>query len=259
MTAPRFTRRTFALAAPALALSGLAVPARARPLARPVVLELFTSEGCSSCPPADALLHRLANSGATLLPLAYHVTYWNYLGWRDPWSLEAATRRQRDYAARRGAGSLYTPQLIVDGRADVVGSDEPAVLRAIRDAAAAMPPPPPLRLAERADAGPGRTVVVELGAAAGLPAGLVLLVGYDREHRTAVGRGENGGRTLLEANIVRSLVPLGSWNGAALRLERPRPAGERLAVLVQAADGRMLAAATGAGGAGARAGAAVGL
>jgi hypothetical protein len=102
-----------------------------------------------------------------------------------------------------------------------------------------MRPPPPLRIA----AGDGQ-VVVELGAAAGLPPGTVLLLGYDREHRSSIGRGENTGLTLLEANIVRALVPLGTWRGEALRLQRARPAGERLAVLVQAGDGAMLAAAT---------------
>lgn len=233
MTAPKLTRRA-ALALPALLAARVA---RAAVPARPIVLELFTSEGCSSCPPADALLHRLARSEATLLPLAYHVTYWNYLGWRDPWSLDAATARQRAYA-RRG-GSVYTPQLIVDGRFDAIGSDELAVMRAIRRAAEEMPPPPPLALRES-----GGEVLVEVGAAAGQPPGLVLLVGYDSEHRTAVGRGENTGRTLLEANIVRSFLPLGSWGGALVRLRHARPAGERLAVLVQAADGRMLAAQT---------------
>lgn len=235
---PRLTRRqTGALMLPALLLGGRR--AMAQSLARPIVLELFTSEGCSSCPPADALLHRLATSNATLLPLAFHVTYWNSLGWRDPFSLDAATARQRAYARLTATDSVYTPQLIVDGRQQMVGSDELAVARALRTAAADMLPPPPLRLTDA-----NGQVVVELGAAAGLPPGLVLLLGYDREHRTAIGRGENSGHTLLEANIVRAMVPLGSWRGEALRLQHTRPQGERLAILVQAADGRMLAAAT---------------
>jgi hypothetical protein len=213
--------------------------ALARTPARPIVVELFTSEGCSSCPPAEALLRRLAVSDATLLPLAFHVTYWDRLGWRDPFSLPAATARQRAYARHTDSRTVYTPQMIIDGRYEAVGSDERAVGRALRAAAAGMPPPPPLRIA----AGDGQ-VVVELGAAAGLPPGTVLLLGYDREHRSSIGRGENTGLTLLEANIVRALVPLGTWRGEALRLQRACPAGERLAVLVQAGDGAMLAAAT---------------
>ncbi len=235
---PHLSRRQAgALLLPALLLGGRR--ALAQTPARPIVLELFTSEGCSSCPPADALLHRLATGTDTLLPLAFHVTYWNYLGWRDPFSLEAATARQRAYANLTASHSVYTPQLIIEGRQEVVGSDELAVLRALRTAAAEMPPPPPLRLTDA-----NGQAEIELGAAPGLPPGLVLLLGYDREHRTAIGRGENSGHTLLEANIVRAVVPLGSWNGEPLRLRHARPAGDRLAVLVQAADGRMLAAAT---------------
>jgi hypothetical protein len=236
MTAPKLPRRA-ALALPALFALPRAV--RAQTPARLVVLELFTSQGCSSCPPADTLLHRLATSDVTLLPLAFHVTYWNYLGWRDPYSLEAATERQKAYARLTGAASVYTPQLIVDGRRDVIGSDQRAVMEAIRGAAADMPPPPPLRIADAAG-----EVVVEIGAAPAMPPGLVLLIGYDSEHRTPIGRGENAGRSLLEANIVRSITPLGSWRGATMRLPHARPEGERLAVLVQAADGHILAAAT---------------
>ncbi|MBN8888712.1 MAG: DUF1223 domain-containing protein, partial [Rhodospirillales bacterium] len=120
-----------------------------------------------------------------------------------------------------------------------VAAGQLGVARAIRDAAAEMVAPPALRIARA-----GGTVTVEVGAAAGMPPGQVLLIGYDREHRTPVGRGENGGKTLLEANVVRSMVPLGSWRGGALRVPHALPAGERLAVLVQAADGHLLAAAT---------------
>ena len=234
---PTLTRRRIGALLPTLLLAGR--PAAAQAPARPIVLELFTSQGCSSCPPADALLHRLARNDATLLPLAFHVTYWDYLGWRDPYSLDEATARQRAYARVTASGSVYTPQLIVDGRHEVVGSDQLGVARAIRDAAAEMVAPPALRIARA-----GGTVTVEVGAAAGMPPGQVLLIGYDREHRTPVGRGENGGKTLLEANVVRSMVPLDSWRGGALRVPHALPAGERLAVLVQAADGHLLAAAT---------------
>ena len=96
---------------------------------RPVVVELFTSQGCSSCPPADAYLTELATR-ADVLPLAFHVTYWNSLGWRDPFSSEAATERQAAYAGHLGGGS-YTPEIVVDGRHGMVGSDRGDVSSAI--------------------------------------------------------------------------------------------------------------------------------
>ncbi len=216
------------LAAALLLLSAGA--ASAEGARHPVVLELFTSEGCSSCPPADALLTELA-ARPDLLPLAFHVTYWNALGWRDPFSLEAATARQRAYAVTLGEDTVYTPELVVNGRRAVVGSDRAAVAAALesasRDALATLH----LR---RGQAG----LAVEAGAGAG--SGTIWLVGFDRQHRTAIGRGENSGRTLLETNIVRALRPVGTWSGTALRLLVEAPAGEEVAALLQAPDGRIL-------------------
>jgi hypothetical protein len=200
---------------------------------RPLVVELFTSEGCSSCPPADALLTELARTRADILPLAFHVTYWNSLGWRDPFSLDAATARQRAYGSLAG---VYTPQMVIEGRHDAIGSDRASVARALR-AAAAKVEQVPLRLAQS-----GAEIAVDVGAASG--AGRVLLVGYDAQHRTHVGRGENAGLTLLESNVVRSLTVLGDWRGEAIQLRHATPEGERMAVLLQAADGRILGAAT---------------
>jgi hypothetical protein len=89
---------------------------------RPVVVELFTSQGCSSCPPADRFLSELSDTRSDVLPLAFHVTYWNQLGWKDPFSLDAATERQAQYGRRFGDGS-YTPEMVIDGKTGVVGSD----------------------------------------------------------------------------------------------------------------------------------------
>jgi hypothetical protein len=100
---------------------------------RPVVVELFTSQGCSSCPPADALLTELARN-PNILPLAFHVTYWNNLGWRDPFSLEAATDRQRAYQRSLHTDTIYTPQMVIEGQADIVGSDRASVATAIAHA-----------------------------------------------------------------------------------------------------------------------------
>src|SRR5436189_4423903 len=99
----------------------------ATPLPVPVVVELFTSEGCSSCPPADSLLSKLAAQpvpGVQIIPLGMHVTYWDQLGWKDPASLQDATDRQQAYGARWGGDRVYTPQAVIDGREELVGSDE---------------------------------------------------------------------------------------------------------------------------------------
>jgi hypothetical protein len=210
-------------------------PTAARAAERPVVVELFTSEGCSSCPPADALLTELSRSRSDLLPLAFHVTYWNGLGWRDPFSLDAATARQRTYGARFGDGS-YTPEMVVDGVKGLVGSDRGEAAAAIAQAGRQAETDAAIHL-RRQDG----TVAIAVGAGSGR--GKVLLVGFDPEHRTAVGRGENTGRTLLESNIVRSIRAVGEWSGAALDLSAPVPAGEDLAVLLEAPDGRIVGAA----------------
>jgi hypothetical protein len=116
---------------------GALVPtlAVAQPATRPVVGELFTSEGCSSCPPADTKVAELARTRPDLLLLAFHVTYWNNLGWHDPYSFDAATQRQRRYVALGVSPEVYTPALIVDGKLDVVGSDPVAVDHTLRQAA----------------------------------------------------------------------------------------------------------------------------
>lgn len=212
----------------ALALSTCATAARARP----VVVELFTSEGCSSCPPADRFLTELSGRG-DVLPLAFHVTYWNSLGWRDPYSFEAATARQASYAARLGGGS-YTPEMVVDGRRGLVGSERGEAAAAI--AAARGDASVPVRLGRS-----GSEVTVSLGAGAGH--GRILLIGFDPRHETPIGRGENAGRTLTESNIVRSMKVIGSYEGAAVSVNAARGAGSDAAVLVQSADGRILGAA----------------
>jgi hypothetical protein len=201
---------------------------------RPVVVELFTSEGCSSCPPADRLLTELARRPG-VLALGFHVTYWNSLGWRDPWSLDAATSRQQDYAAILHAEDIYTPQLVVDGRQALVGSDAQGADGAIRRAR----PAQAVALTLASDPG---GIAITTGAGAG--EGALLLIGYDPAHITAIGRGENAGRTLAEADIVRSVTPAAAWRGTASRVLLPRPAGERLAAILQAPDGRILAVAT---------------
>lgn len=201
---------------------------------RPVVVELFTSQSCSSCPPAEALIGRLAREGADVLPLAFHVTYWNHLDWRDPYSLPAATDRQGDYAARLGESS-YTPQAVVDGQAALIGSDE-AGLRAAIARARATGSSLPVTLVRD-----GSRLTARIGAGSG--AGRVLLIGFDPSHTSRVLRGENGGRTITQANVVRSIQDLGPWSGSAATFAAAAPPGETAALLLQATDGRILGAA----------------
>lgn len=202
---------------------------------RPVVVELFTSEGCSSCPPADAFLTELAHGRRDVLPLAFHVTYWNSLGWRDPFSLEAATSRQNIYGAHFGDGS-YTPEMVVDGTKGLVGSERGTAEAAISAAKSRARTAASIALSRN-----GGRIDISLGKGSG--SGRILLVGFDPEHRTAVGRGENSGRTLTESNIVRSIKSVGDWSGAAMTLEENAPAGQEAAVLLEAPGGAIVGAA----------------
>jgi hypothetical protein len=204
---------------------------------RPVVVELFTSQGCSSCPPADALLGELAQR-KDVLALAYHVDYWDRLGWKDPYSSAAATRRQRQYGDQFRLRAIYTPQIVVDGRAEMVGSDRRAVARAIQAAAQATAAPAPrfdIDLVREAN-----DIRVHVGADAALAGARVQLVGYVRGRTTRVTAGENAGRTLAEANIVVSSEILGEGAGD---WRVPAAADRAYAVLVLAPDGRILGAA----------------
>jgi hypothetical protein len=216
---------------------GAATPAFASPQAvdRPVVVELFTSQGCSSCPPADALVATLARTRPDVLALTFHVTYWNNLGWHDPFSFAGATDRQRHYVALAVSPQIYTPAMVVDGRWDVIGSDGPAVAAALAQAAATARNAAPVAVTRA-----GNTLTISIGPGTGR--GAVVLIGYDRQHQTQIARGENGGRTLTEANIVRSMRVAGSWTGGAVQFTAAMPDGETAAVIVQAEDGSVLGA-----------------
>jgi hypothetical protein len=230
------TRRMMAVLLVAAPLAPAAAAAPADAPAAPVVVELFTSQGCSSCPPADALLAELARR-PDVLPLAFHIDYWDRLGWRDPFSLPEASARQRDYARRLGLKTVYTPQMVVGGRRDVVGSDRAQVEAAIAGAARI-----PAAASTRVDVADG-ALRIEVGAGAG-EARLWLAI-FERRRETRVRAGENAGRTLADVNIVRSLESIGSWSGAPVRLSRPLPpAGSGVALLLQGADGTMLGAAS---------------
>jgi hypothetical protein len=177
----------------------------------PVLVELFTSEGCSSCPPADALLSRLGRTqpvrGADIIALEEHVEYWDHLGWKDPYSSEAATARQGEYGEAFGGRQVYTPQMIVDGRAEFVGSSDSAALRAIRTASQS--PKPAVQLSWQN----GDTLSIHVDALTNAKSGdsaQVFLAVAENMLHSDVKRGENAGRALDHNGVVRQLLPLGT-------------------------------------------------
>jgi hypothetical protein len=165
----------------------------------PVILELFTSQGCSSCPPADKILGKLAASGElggkAVLPLSFHVDYWNDLGWADPYSQAAWTQRQHQYASALGDTRVYTPELVVGGAAGMVGSNVASINTAIASAD---------RPALLAPATTWSKTSVKITVAAPANADVLVAV-YENARSTKVARGENSGETLVNHNVVRRL------------------------------------------------------
>lgn len=182
----------------------------------PVVVELFTSEGCSSCPPADALLARFDAkqpvAAAEVIALEQHVDYWNQLGWVDPFSSHERTRRQQEYADSFGNDSVYTPQMVVDGKVEFVGSREWQARQAILEAA--LQPKMPVDLtAEQNGASPGKLVLTaHVPKLAGAPSNdsvEVYLAITESHLHSDVTRGENAGKALDHVGVVRELKRIG--------------------------------------------------
>lgn len=232
--------------------------AGARPAATtPVLVELFTSEGCSSCPPADAVLAELARSqpvaGALVIPLSEHVDYWNHLGWADPYSSKRFSERQGAYAAAFGGSGVYTPQVVVDGRVELVGSDQRAVQRAIASAARE----PKLEIAVSRGSTPSSLRVrVEPSTAFPKATGAdVFLAIVEDDLQSQVSRGENSGRRLSHTAVVRRLQVVGVLPaGKAFEKEilvAPDPSWKpehlhAVAFVEEGPSGRILGAARGA-------------
>ncbi len=205
----------------------------------PTVVELFTSQSCYSCPPAEAFLGELVQERDDVLGLEFHVDYWDRLvhggsAWKDIFSSPDSTHRQRVYNMRiRGRSSVYTPQMVIAGSTEAVGSNRREVLAAVADVS-------------------GRVSVLEVAVAQSNQGTLEVSVGgtreeaatvwyvqYLREHTTEVLRGENKGKTLTNHNIVREFRPIGEWRGEALRLDLgdvDLPPDHGCAVLVQTLD-----------------------
>jgi len=215
--------RSNARALIALALSTVAAPVMAEPPnvagQENAVLELFTSQGCSSCPPADALLTDLGKEPG-LITLSYSVDYWNYLGWRDTLSTPANSERQREYARMRGDGRVYTPQIVVDGINHVNGSDAKAIAEAMQAAATRLKD---VRVTVNMHA-EGDTLVIGIGAArdkSDKRAATVWLALAKEDATVSITRGENRGRNLSYHHPVRDLTPVGMWQGEAMTLRLP--------------------------------------
>lgn len=211
---------------------------------RPVVVELFTSQGCSSCPPADAFLGRLAER-KDVLALSLPVNYWDMLGWRDTLATEANTRRQKSYAAAMGRGGVYTPQIIIDGDDDIVGGRESAIEAAISSRETDMAAVPVELHANRTE------LRINVGAGdPGPPAVATIWLFHILGKATvAVGGGENGGHTLTYRNVVRDVRAVGMWKGQPVSLDLPRaemgtsPHDAVAVVVQQGSYGRVIGAA----------------
>lgn len=237
-----------ALLAAALTAGPVGAPRAETPAKAPaegrVVVELYTSQGCNSCPPADALLGRLAQR-KDVMALSFHVDYWDYLGWKDPFALRDSTMRQRSYARHFRRGYVYTPQMVIDGRAEVVGTRAGSVEAAIQ---AARKRGGALAIGFEKDAN-GAHVAVLPDAAKAEPA-TVYMVLFDKSHTTDIKRGENGGKSLTYHHVVRAIRKVGRYDGKAVRVPLPivESAGheqrDACAVLVQSEEtGGILGAA----------------
>ncbi|MBL3586357.1 DUF1223 domain-containing protein [Rhodovulum sulfidophilum] len=212
-------------------------PARSDP--SPVVVELFTSQGCSACPPADALIAELAKRD-DVIALALHVDYWDYIGWKDIFADPAFTRRQKAYAHAAGKRSIYTPQMVVEGADHVVGY-RPMDLAQLIEAHALADSHVELGLARQGD-------MVTVTAVSAEPFGedvVLQIVRYRPEQQVDIKRGENAGKSLRYANIVEAWTPVARWNGAEPLSVSVQAAGEEpiVAILQRPGPGAILAAA----------------
>lgn len=204
-----------------------------------VVVELFTSQGCSSCPPADKILGEIAKDD-NVIALALHVDYWDYIGWKDQFAQSKFTNRQRDYARAAGERTIYTPQMVIGGKDHVIGSRPMLIAKLLRDHAARTPAVN-VQLKRQ-----GTTVTIEADAATGLRrSAAVQLVTYRPNATVDIGRGENAGRRITYHNIVQEWIDIGNWNGNDTFIANAEvPADVPFVVLVQSGtDGVMLGAA----------------
>jgi hypothetical protein len=198
-----------------------------------VVIELFTSQGCSSCPAADKLFGELAKD-PSVLPISLAVDYWDYLGWKDTLALPGHVKRQRAYAGVRGDRAVYTPQAVVNGTTHVLGSDKHAIERAVKNARANAHIPVNVSVAD------GRINVEIPAAKQPGQSGEVWLCPLSKAVPVQIARGENRGQSVVYTNVVRGWIKLGEWKGEQLVLSKPvseisaKGKFDAVAILVQA-------------------------
>ncbi|MEM7399262.1 MAG: DUF1223 domain-containing protein [Pseudomonadota bacterium] len=185
----------------------------------PVLLELFTSQGCSSCPPADALFDEL-RSKPGVITLSFSVDYWNYLGWHDTLSTPENSERQRDYALARGDGKVYTPQVVVDGIQHVNGANEAAIEMAIRTTERRLKNVK-VPMTMRAEGDSLLVDIAEAPATSDMRQATVWLAVAKDEETVKITRGENRGETITYTHPVRELMPVGMWKGEPTTLRLP--------------------------------------
>ena len=184
------------------------------------VVELFTSQGCSSCPPADKFLGDLAKRN-DIIPLTLHVDYWDYLGWKDTLAKSQYSNRQRKYARFRGDGQVYTPQIVVNGINHVVGSNQSRVNYTISQAIKTLKP----KAISMSMQSNNKTIEIKVGASKDtnpVKSATVWLAYVTKKISVAIRRGENGGRKITYYNVVRELMPIGQWSGEELNLKLPQ-------------------------------------
>ncbi|MBL4917682.1 DUF1223 domain-containing protein [Tabrizicola sp. DMG-N-6] len=213
---------------------GVTAPAAQPVMPAPVVIELYTSQGCSSCPPADEFMARLAED-PRVIALALHVDYWDYLGWKDRFADAQFTARQKSYAKAIRDRMVYTPQMIVQGQERVVGSRveevEAAILRHIDR------PGTVHLVVERETGGTGRIIIRAEADPPPKSALRVQLVRYRPSEEVEIGRGENSGRSMIYHNIVTSWQVLGEWNGQSPLVMEAEAAGSEPAVVILQSEG----------------------
>lgn len=205
----------------------------------PVVVELFTSQGCSSCPPADDMMHQLA-ARDDVIALSLHVDYWDYIGWKDEFADPRHAKRQRSYAAYASRRSVYTPEMIINGESDIVGARPLEVAAAIEEHKERAKT---VDLSLRRD---GKSLIVRADALQPLTGNLtVQLFRYQKERVAKITRGENAGRTLAYVNVAQDWQVLETWSGQdALRFDVQIDGSMPGAILIQSQEnGRILAAA----------------
>ena len=213
-------RHTFLSHASALALLISAAAFNAPALAAgPTVVELFTSQGCSSCPPADKILGELKHRD-DVIALTFPVDYWDYLGWKDTLASPAHSKRQRDYARARGDRQIYTPQMVMNGRVHVVGNRPVSINKAIKTVTNESG----VKISMTADGDAIRLSATNVDANASLTndKATLWLVLFNGSETIKIGRGENGGHTITYHNVVRQMTPIGMWEGKPMTISLPK-------------------------------------